>query len=79
MTSYFAQKFRSEDTTLGMTKDNPLRDYCGYDADHVYQVIYGPGFNDSEGNSLWNVYMTESGAWSALRECGIRLMFAVGE
>ena len=76
-TSYFAQKFRSEDATLGMTKENPLRDYCGYDVNHVYQVVYGPGFKD--GDSLWNVYISESGFWCALRECGIRLMFAVGE
>ena len=34
VTSYFAQKFRSEDATLGMTKENPLRDYCGYDVNH---------------------------------------------
>ena len=76
-TSYFAQKFRSEDATLGMTKEKPLRDYCGYDADHLYQVVYGSGFR--EGDSLWNVYISESGSWCALRECGIRLMFAVGE
>ncbi len=76
-TSYFAQKFRSEDATLGMTKENPLRDYCGYDHDHLYQVVYGPSFR--EGDSLWNVYISESGNWCALRECGIRLMFAVGE
>ena len=75
--SHFAQEFRSEDATLGMTKEKPLRDYCGYDPDHVYQVVYGPSFR--EGDSLWNVYISESGNWCALRECGIRLMFAVGE
>ena len=77
VTSYFAQKFRSEDATLGMTKENPLRDYCGYDVNHLYQVVYGPSFR--AGDSLWNVYISESGYWCALRECGIRLMFAVGE
>ena len=76
-TSYFAQKFRSEDATLGMTKENPLKDYCGYEANHLYQAGYGPSFK--EGDALWNVYISESGSWCALRNWGIRLMFAVGE
>ncbi|MGN0834108.1 MAG: SUMF1/EgtB/PvdO family nonheme iron enzyme [Kiritimatiellia bacterium] len=74
---HFAEKFRSEDATLGMTAANPLKDYLGYDAHTVYQTGYGPSFR--EGDSLWNLYIAESGNWIALCNWGVRVMFPVGE